>query len=127
MQNNLIRGAIAALALGALAACSSTKPPQAEMAVAQSAIQRVSTAPQVTANAPVELQNARDLWSKAQRAMEDKKYEDARRYAEAAEAEARVAESRAQVAENQSRLEAVKRGYQSQPAPMPAPVPAPVR
>ena len=65
---------------------------------------------------PVELQNARDLWSKAQRAMENKDYTDARRYAEAAEAQARLAETKAQVAENQARLQAVQRGYQAQPA-----------
>ena len=117
MQNNLIRGAVAALALGALAVCSFTPPPKGEMAVADSAIQRVSAAPQVTAHAPVELQQARDLWAKAQRAMEQKEYTEARRYAELAEAEARVAESKAQMAENQSRLQAVQRGYQVQPAP----------
>lgn len=117
MKNNqLIRTAAVVLALGALTACSSIPAPQGEMAVAQSAIQRVSTAPQVTAHAPVELQRARDAWSKAERAMESKDYNDARRYAETAETEARLAETKAQAAENASRLDAVKRGYQQTPA-----------
>lgn len=128
MQTKVVRAAVAALALGALAACSSTPPPKGEMAVAQSTVQRVSSAPQVTAHAPVELQRARDLWSKAERAMENKEYDDARRYAESAEAEARLAESKAQAAENQARLQAVQQGYQRPPAaavPVPAPMPAP--
>ncbi|QIL83092.1 DUF4398 domain-containing protein [Diaphorobacter sp. HDW4A] len=116
MQSKLIGTALATVALAALTACSSIPAPQGEMAVAQSTVERVSTAPQVTAYAPVELQNARDLWSKAQRAMESKDYTEARRYAEAAEAQARLAETKAQVAENQARLQAVQRGYQTQPA-----------
>lgn len=129
-HHHLIRMAAAAMAVSALAACSSTPPPKGEMAVAQSTIDRVSAAPQVTAHAPVELQRARDLWAKAQRAMQDEEYTDARRYAEAAEAEARLAESKAQVAENQGRLQAVQQGYQQQPQQAPgAPIkpPAPVR
>ncbi|QNP47555.1 DUF4398 domain-containing protein [Diaphorobacter aerolatus] len=118
MQSKYLRSTIAVLAIGALAACSSIPAPTGEMAVAQSAVERASNSPQVTTHAPVEIQNARDLWSKAQRAMDDKKYADARRYAEAAEAEARVAESKAQVGENKARLQAVERGYQVTPAPV---------
>ena len=117
MSITLIRGAALALTVATLAACSSIPAPTAEMAVAQSTIQRVSTAPQVTAYAPVELQKARDLWSKAERAMEKKDYTEARRYAESAEAEARLAESKAQAAENDARLKTVQRGIQqAQPA-----------
>lgn len=120
MHNNttfLLRGAAAALMLGALSACSSVPAPTGEMAVAQSAIARVSAAPQVTAHAPLELQRARDLWARAQSAMDKKDYTDARRYAESAEAEARLAESKAQAAENRSRLQEVERGYQALPKP----------
>ncbi len=117
MSKTIIRSAFLALTVAALAACSSIPAPTAEMAVAQSTVQRVSTVPQVTAYAPVELQHARDLWSKAERAMEKKDYVEARRYAELAEGEARLAESKAEAAENDARLKAVQRGIQqAQPA-----------
>ena len=116
MKSPMIRAAVAALALGALTACSSTPQPTAQMAVAKSTVQRVSAAAPVTAHAPVELQQARDLLAKAERAMADKDYVAARRYAEDAEASAQVAESKAQAAENQSRRQAVKRGLQAVPA-----------
>ena len=125
MQKTLLRGAVLALTLGTLAACSSTPAPQGEMAVAQSAVQRISANPQVTTYAPVELQQARDLLGKAQKSMGDKDYTEARRYFEEAETKARMAESKAQAAEGAARLQAVQRTYQT--LPNTAPVTAPQR
>ena len=48
------------------------------------------------AAAPVELQAARDKLSRAERAMADKDYDQARRLAEQAQADARLAEAKAQ-------------------------------
>ena len=56
----------AALALGA---CSGTPAPREEMAVAKTTVDRVTTAPDTAAAAPVELQAARDKLSRAERAM----------------------------------------------------------
>ena len=83
----------AALALGA---CSGTPAPREEMAVAKTTVDRVTTAPDTAAAAPVELQAARDKLSRAERAMADKDYDQARRLAEQAQADARLAEAKAQ-------------------------------
>ncbi len=128
MKSNLIRTAAVVLALGALTACSSTPAPKGEMAVAQSTLQRISTSPQVLAHAPVELERARTMWNRAEKAMDDKKYDEARRYAETAEAEARVAETKAQAAENAARLTQMQQDLQrAQPTTVITPVvPVPV-
>lgn len=128
MKTNLIRTAAVVLALGALTACSSTPAPKGELAVAQSTLQRISTSPQVLAHAPVELERARALQSKAEKAMDDKQYTEARRYAELAEAEARVAETKAQAAENAARLSQMQNDLQrAQPTTVvPVAVPVPV-
>lgn len=133
----LIRTATAALALGALAACSSTPPPTEQMAVSRTTLNRVSAAPTVAANAPVELQRARDKWVQAEKAMTDKNYEMARRYAAEAEADARLAETKSQAADNAATLQQVQNSIQAlqseidrraPPPPAPAAAPAmPVR
>ncbi|MDO5087995.1 MAG: DUF4398 domain-containing protein [Comamonadaceae bacterium] len=84
-----------------LAACSSVPPPKEEMAVAKTTVDRVTAAPGTAASAAVELQAARDKLTRAQRAMHDKDYVQARRLAEQAQVDARLAESKAAAARGQ--------------------------
>lgn len=106
--HSLIRTCIAVLAAGTLAACSSTPPPSDEMAVGRSTLQRVSAAPNVAADAPIELQQARDKWVQAEKAMTDKDYVQARRLATEAAADARLAESKADAATSAASLQQVQ-------------------
>lgn len=100
---------LGALALAATLAACSSKPPTAEMAVARSTLDRVVTQPNVAANAPVELQQARDKLARAERALANKEHTEARRLASEAEIDARIAESKANLAQNQAALEEVRR------------------
>ncbi|MDA8523573.1 MULTISPECIES: DUF4398 domain-containing protein [Comamonadaceae] len=131
-----LRTTTAVLALGALAACSSTPPPTDQLAVTRTTVNRVSGEPQVAANAPVELQRARDKLVAAEKAMTDKHYDMARRYAAEAEADARVAETKAEATNNAATLQQVQSSIQSlqseitrrappPPAPVPGVAPAP--
>ncbi len=135
----LVRTATAALALGALAACSSTPKPTDEMAVGRATLDRVTAMPEVAANAPVELQRARDKWMQAQRAMDKKDYKEARRLATEAEADARLAEAKAEAVDNAQTLQEVRGSIRSlqqeidyrargagEPVAVPVPVPVPV-
>lgn len=126
----LLRTAAAALALGALAACSSTPPPIDQMAVGRTAVNRATTAPNVAASAPVELQRARDKLAMADKAMSDRNYDMARRFAAEADADARVAESKALAANNAATLQQVQdsiRGLQTEIERRAAPAPTAVR
>jgi len=105
---SFLRTCVAVLAAGTLAACSSTPPPSEEMAVGRSTLQRVSAAPNVAADAPIELQQARDKWVQAEKAMTDKDYVRARRLATEAAADARLAESKADAATSAASLEQVQ-------------------
>ena len=95
-----IRCGTAALALGALAACSTTPAPTEEMAVARTTVGRVAAVPTVASTAPVDLQRAQEKLIQAERAMAQDDYRTARRLAEEAEVDARVAETRADAARN---------------------------
>jgi septal ring factor EnvC (AmiA/AmiB activator) len=86
---------LAAAALLALGACSSPKPPVAEMAVGQSTVDRASTA--AAAEAPIELSTARQKIELAHVAMAKKDYQTARQLAEQAEADAALAEAKAKL------------------------------
>lgn len=110
---SLIRTCVAVLAAGALAACSSTPPPNEEMAVGRATLQRISAAPNVSADAPVELQRARDKWVQAEKAMTDKDYVQARRLATEAAADARLAESKADAATSAASLKQVQDGLRA--------------
>ncbi|WP_198969269.1 DUF4398 domain-containing protein [Xylophilus sp. ASV27] len=120
-----IRTASAALALGALAACSSTPPPTDQMAVSRTTLNRVMAEPNVAANAPVELQRARDKWVMAEKAMTDKDYDMARRYAAEAEADARVAETKSQAADSAATLQQVQGSIRALQAEIDRRAPAP--
>lgn len=105
---SLIRLSAAVVAVAALAACSSTPPPIEQMAVGRATLQRVQAAPNVAADAPVELQRARDKWVQAEKAMSDKDYDKARRLATEAAADARVAEAKADAANSAASLQQVQ-------------------
>lgn len=100
----LTRTAAALLALGALAACSSTPAPTEQMAVTRTTVNRVAAAPAVATAAPVELQQAREKLIQAEKAMTAEDYRTARRLAAEAEVDARVAETRADATRNAASL-----------------------
>ncbi len=104
----LIRTTAVVLTLGALAACSSTPKPTEQMAVSRTTVNRVAAEPEVSANAPVDIQKARDKLMQAEKAMADKDYKIARRLSEEAEVDARVAETRADAAQNANNLKQVQ-------------------
>ena len=102
--SSAFRTAAVLLVAGTLAACSSN-PPTEQMAVGRTTLQRVSAAPNVAADAPVELQRARDKWVQAEKAMSDKDYDRARRLASEAAVDARLAETKADAAGNAKTLD----------------------
>ncbi len=107
----LTRMTTVALSLGALAtlaACSSTPKPTEQMAVTRTTVNRVSATPEVTANAPVDLQKAREKLILAEKAMTDKDYKTARRMSQEAEVDARVAETRADATQSANNLAQVR-------------------
>ena len=109
----LIRTAAAVLALGALAACSSTPAPTEQMAVTRTTVNRVGAAPAVATNAPVDLQRAREKLVQAEKAMTAGEYVSARRLAAEAEVDARVAETRSDAARNAANLAQVQDGIRA--------------
>ncbi|BEP94005.1 hypothetical protein GmRootA79_23890 [Acidovorax sp. A79] len=103
-----LRLTAAALALGALAACSSTPPPTEQMAVTRTTVNRVAAAPATATSAPVDLQRAQEKLILAEKAMAQQDYKNARRLAAEAEVDARVAETRADAARNATNLAQVQ-------------------
>ncbi|MFS0828307.1 MULTISPECIES: DUF4398 domain-containing protein [Pseudomonas] len=104
---------LAALALGSslvLAGCAG-KPPTEQYAVTQSAVNSAVSAGG-TEFAAVEMKAAQDKFKKAEIAMHDKKYEDAKVLAEQAEWDARVAERKAQAAKAQKAVQDARQGVQ---------------
>jgi hypothetical protein len=107
-SSTFFRIAPAALALSALAACSSTPPPTDEMAVARTTVNRVAAAPATATTAPTDLQRAQEKLILAEKAMAEKNYDHARRLAAEAEVDARVAETRADATRNATNLAQVQ-------------------
>ncbi len=103
--------AITATAL--LAACSSLPPPVEQMAVTRSTVERVSSAPNAVDAAPVELSQAREKLARAERAMNEKDYVNARRLGTEAEVDARVAESRASAMRGERALKEIRDSIRS--------------
>ncbi|WP_438280224.1 DUF4398 domain-containing protein [Pseudomonas alabamensis] len=104
---------LAALALGSslvLAGCAGN-PPTEQYAVAQSAVNSAVSAGG-TEFAAVEMKSAQDKFKKAEIAMHDKKYEEAKRLAEQAEWDARVAERKAQAAKAQKAVQDARQGVE---------------
>ena len=105
---NLHHTLLALGAAAALAACSSAPIPREEMAVAKSSVERVGTSAGVLNNAPLELQSARDKLTRAQKAMDNKDYVQARRLAEQANVDAQLAEAKNTTARSQQAVQEVQ-------------------
>jgi Domain of unknown function (DUF4398) len=86
--------AIGAVIVWGVAACASTPIPNEEIAVAKASVQRAeqSGAPEL---APVELANARDKLSRAEKAAADRNAQPATMWAEQANVDAQLAEATA--------------------------------
>ncbi len=81
---------IIALTLVAASACTSVKPPESMLSATQSSVDQAKLVG-ATEHAPLELNNAEDNLAKAERAMEEKEYEEAELYMERAQADAELA------------------------------------
>ena len=88
-------------------ACSSIPPPNEQLAVSRSAIDRAMPA---GADAPVELAMAREKLDRANLAMTRRDYEEARFLAEEAEADAILAEAKARAVRSGIALQEVHDG-----------------
>ncbi|KQQ68030.1 DUF4398 domain-containing protein [Pseudomonas syringae] len=102
---------LAALALGStlvLAGCAGN-PPTEQYAVTQSAVNSAVSAGG-TEFAAVEMKAAQDKLRAADVAMQDKKYDEARRLAQQAEWDARLAERKAQAAKAEKAVQDARQG-----------------
>lgn len=109
----LLKVSAAFAALTVIAACSSLPPPVEQMAVTRTTVERVSSAPSAVDAAPVELSQAREKLTRAERAMLDKDYVAARRLSAEAEADASVAESRASAMRGERALKEIRDSIRS--------------
>jgi hypothetical protein len=92
--------------LSLLAACSTTPPPKEQMAVSRASVERASGP--AAAEAPLELAAARDKLERANVAMANKDYDQARRLAQEADAEAALAEAKARSTRSERALVEVR-------------------
>lgn len=102
---------LAALALGStfiLAGCAGN-PPTEQYAVTESAVNSAVSAGG-TEFAAVEMKSAQDKLKQAELAMQEKKYDEARKLAEQAEWDARVAERKAQAGKAQKAVQDARQG-----------------
>ena len=102
---------LTALALGAsfvLAGCAGN-PPTEQYAVSQSAVNSAVSAGGTEFSA-VEMKSAQDKLKQAELAMQDQKYDEARRLAEQAEWDARVAERKSQAAKAERAVQDARQG-----------------
>lgn len=122
-------GAAAVIAL-ALTACASNKDaPKSELATAEDAVNRVVSTPTVATAAPIEMQSARDKLARAQRAMANEDYDEARRYAEEARVDARLAESKVAADRSERALQEIRQSIResntgTRPGAVVAPAPS---
>src|SRR3569623_992482 len=79
------------------AGCASIPPPTDQLAVTRAAVTDATTAG-ATEAAPVELKSARDKLDEAEKAMNSKDFERAKRLAEEAQVDAKLAEPKANAA-----------------------------
>ncbi|RML82756.1 hypothetical protein APX70_03937, partial [Pseudomonas syringae pv. maculicola] len=102
---------LAALAIGStfiLAGCAGN-PPSEQYAVSQSAVNSAVSAGG-TEFAAVEMKSAQDKLKAADLAMQDHKYDEARKLAEQAEWDARVAERKSQAAKANKAVQDARQG-----------------
>ncbi len=95
-----------------LAACSSVPKPEAELAVARNAVQGANQA-DAGKFANTSLQRARESLERAERAVNDDEFGDARRLAERATADAQLAESEAELVKARQALSEVEKGIET--------------
>lgn len=93
----LISGAVA------ISGCSSGEPPAQTLAKAELAVNEASRGEAAQRTAP-ELNLARSKLEQARRAMDDERYQDARRLAEQALVDAQLAEAKAEAADERETL-----------------------
>ncbi|HLD66453.1 MAG TPA: DUF4398 domain-containing protein [Pseudomonas sp.] len=93
-----------------LAGCAGN-PPSEQLAVSQSAVNSAVSAggPEYAA---VEMKSAQDKLNQAERALQDQRYEEAKRLAEQAEWDARVAERKSQAAKAEKAVQDAKLGVE---------------
>ncbi len=100
---------IIALAVLILPGCASTGDmPREEMAVARAAVDRASGP--AAAEAPVEVSQAREKLERANSAVARKDYDEAKRFAEMAEADANLAEAKSHSIRSDRALSEVREG-----------------
>ena len=98
---------IAAAAAIFMAGCASTPPPTEQMAVSRAAVSNASSAGG-SEFAPLLLKSAMEKMDGAERAMTDKKYDQARQLAEQAQIDAQLVEATARSAKAQKAADALK-------------------
>lgn len=95
LSRNIAPAVAAAAALFLLGACSSMPPPDDAMASARLAVQRAEGT-EAPREAPMEMQQARDKLTEAEKAVVAEQYSKARRLAQEATADAQFAEAQSQ-------------------------------
>jgi len=89
------------------AGCASIPPPTDQLAVTRAAVTDATTAG-ATEAAPVELKSARDKLDEAEKAMNSKDFERAKRLAEEAQVDAKLAETKANAAKAHKAVESAQ-------------------
>jgi len=107
-MNGIRNGALCAVAFG-IVACASTPMPVEKLAVAKSSIERAEQA-QAAQYAQVELTSARNKYSAAQAATEQKNAVMAARMADQAEVDAQLAESTARAKQQEQLVTEMDKG-----------------
>ncbi|AZL69618.1 MULTISPECIES: DUF4398 domain-containing protein [Pseudomonas] len=94
-----------------MSGCASVTVPNEQIELARNAVNR-AVAAEATQYAPVEMRAAQDKMSALDRALGEKKFEQARTLAEGARADARVAERKAQALKAKEQLEVARKGIE---------------
>lgn len=94
-----------------MSGCASVTVPNEQIELARNAVNR-AVAAEATQYAPVEMRAAQDKISALDRALGEKKFEQARTLAEGARADARVAERKAQALKAKEQLEVARKGIE---------------
>ena len=114
MNKRVFRGVLfPALGLLAVTACAPTmQPPTSEMALANSAVERASSAGAYD-YAPLELKLARDKIEQAKAALQARDYTGAQRLLEQAELDAKLAESKSGTAKSQMAVDELQKSIEA--------------
>ena len=105
--------AMALLACGLGAGCATQGPvPTEQLTMARTLVEQADKA-NAQRYAPADLQRAHDELSSAEKAVNDRKYDDTRRYAENAQVDADLASARASSGEAQRAAQEVNRSIDS--------------